>query len=132
MRPARFQDFTLGLVRSSSGTTRAQTLAEAGESKYPFGLAITTGDGEVQWQIIGQLAEGEKHEHADVPVNGDPIQGWGESRPGDPEEWLAAVLAKAESPEIASIDRWSLREGGGAQGLTVVFHNGARAFVRKI
>ncbi|MFF3754537.1 hypothetical protein ACFYYH_29505 [Streptomyces sp. NPDC002018] len=132
MRPARFQDFALGLVRSSPGATRVQTLTEAGDSQHPFGLAITTGDGEVHWQIMGQLADGEKHEHADVPVTGDPVQGWDEPKPGDPEGWLAAVLARAESPEIASIDRWSLRPDGRAPGLTVVFHNGAKAFVRQI
>ncbi|MFE2095314.1 hypothetical protein [Streptomyces sp. NPDC059460] len=54
--------------------------------------------------------------------------------PGDhPEAWLAAVIGQAEFPEIASITRWSTREGEeGNHGLTVIFHNTAKAFVRKL
>ncbi|WP_405984945.1 hypothetical protein [Streptomyces sp. NBC_00872] len=134
MRPSRFQDFTLDLAKNSPGVTRVQTLAEAGDTKHPFGLAITTGDGEARWQIMGQLAESEKHEHADVPVNGDPVQVVANPASGDHEGWLAAAVARAESPEIASIERWSTRPGQGNSrgGLTVAFHNGARAFVRRL
>ncbi|MFE4170813.1 hypothetical protein ACFRR7_01990 [Streptomyces sp. NPDC056909] len=134
MRPSRFQDFTLDLAKNSPGVTRVQTLAEAGDTTHPFGLAITTGDGEARWQITGRLAEGEKHEHADVPVDGDPAQGGTDPKPGDHEGWLAAAIARAESPEIASIEHWSTRpgEGNSRGGLTVAFHNGARAFVRRL
>ncbi|MEV7679510.1 hypothetical protein AB0O64_13265 [Streptomyces sp. NPDC088341] len=133
MRPARFQDFTLDLAKNSPGVTRVQTLADSGDTKYAFGVAITTGDGEARWQIMGQLAEGEKHEHADVPVNGDPAQAVADPAPGDHEGWLAAAIARAESPEIASIERWSTRPGqGNSRGLTIAFHNGARAFVRQL
>ncbi|WP_446039476.1 hypothetical protein [Streptomyces sp. SID1121] len=133
MRPARFQDFTLDLAKNTPGVTRVQTLADAGDTTHPFGVAITNGDGEARWQIIGQLADGEKHEQPDVPVNGDPFGTWTEPKPGDHEGWLVAVLARAESPEIANIEPWSTRAGGKeSPGLTVFFHNGARAFVRKI
>ncbi|MFJ1580440.1 hypothetical protein [Streptomyces sp. NPDC088182] len=132
MRSARFHDFVLDLVKNAPGV-RVQTLAEAGDTKHPRGLAITTQDGEARWQIIGQLAEGEKHEDADVPVAGDPIQGWQEPNLGHAEGWLAAVIARSESPEIASIERWSTRPGDEKRhGMTIVFHNGAKAFVRKI
>lgn len=133
MRSARFHAFVLDLVKNSPDTARVQTLAEAGDTTHPRGLAITTEAGEVRWQFVGQLADGEKHTDTDVPVSGDPVQGWDEPKPGDHEGWLAAVIARAESPEIASIDRWSTRPGEeNRRGLTVLFHNGARAFVRKI
>lgn len=131
MRPTRFQAFLLDLAKNTPGVTRVQSLAEAGGTKYPFGLAVATGSGEARWQIVGQLAPGEKHEQPDVPVNGEPFRAAAEAEADDPEGWLAAVLGRAECPEIASIERWSTRPGG-KPGLTVVFHDGARAFVRKI
>lgn len=133
MRPARFQDFALDLVKNTSGVTRVQTLEEAGDTNHPSGLAITTGAGEVRWQIIGQLATGEKHSDPDTPVDGDPFREWTEPEAGDHEGWLAMVLARAESPEIQDIVRWSTRPGEKDKpGLTIFFHNGARAFVRKL
>lgn len=135
MRPARFQDFVLDLAKNTPGVTRVQTFAEAGESKLPFGVVIVTGAGEVRWQIIGQLADGEKHDHADTPVEYDPLPASPEPQLGDnPEAWLAAVLGRSDSREIASVTRWSTREGERPDnyGLTVAFNNGAKAFVRKV
>lgn len=128
MRPPRFEAFVLDLAKNTPGVTRVQSLAEAGDTTHPFGLAITTNVGEARWQIIGQLAPGEKHDQPDVPVNGDP---WTAAGAGDPEGWLAGVLGRAECPEIANVERW-LERAGGKAGLTVAFHNGAKAFMRKI
>lgn len=133
MRPARFQDLALDLVKNSSGVTRVQTLEEAGDTKHPSGLAITTTAREAQWQIIGQLATGEKHDDPDTPVEGEAFREWTEPATGDHEGWFAMVLAKAESPEIQDIVRWSTRPGDKDKpGLTVFFHNGSRVFVRKL
>ena len=133
MRPARFQDFTLDLVKNSSDATHVQTLAEAGDSKHPRGLAITTTAGEARWQIVGQLAVGEKHTDPDTPVTDEPFRTWTEPKPGDHEGWFAAALARAESPEIANIERWSIRPGQQDKpGLTVFFHNGAKVFIRQL
>lgn len=131
MRPTRFEAFVLDLAKNTPGVTRVQTLADAGDTTHPFGLAVTTGNGEARWQIIGQLAPGEKHDQPDAPVNGEPFTAGAE--PGDAEVWLAAVIGRAECPEIANVERWSTRAGGkGGPGLTVRFHNGAKVFVRKI
>ncbi|MFJ2216755.1 hypothetical protein ACIQVO_35750 [Streptomyces sp. NPDC101062] len=133
MRPARFQDFALDLIKNSAGATRVQTLAEAGDTQHPYGLAITTSGGETRWQIIGQLGAGEKHDDPDTPVNDTVFQAtWPEPTEGDHEGWLASCLARAECPEIKAIVRWSTRDGDTKHGLTVDFHNGARAFVRKL
>ncbi|MEU3836156.1 hypothetical protein [Streptomyces microflavus] len=134
MRPARFQDFVLDLAKNTPGVTRVQTVAEAGENRFPFGLVIVTAGSETRWQIIGQLADGEKHDMADTPVEYDPLAAGPEPQTGDsPEAWLAAVIGRSESREIASITRWSTREGERPDnlGLTVAFNNGAKAFVRK-
>ncbi|MEV7427652.1 MULTISPECIES: hypothetical protein [unclassified Streptomyces] len=133
MRPPRFQDFALDLIKNTTGTTRVQTLTEAGDTTHPFGVAVTTGTGETRWQFIGQLATGEKHDDPDTPVQGDPVAPWAGDVPADPEGWLAAAVTAAESPEIVAITRWSTRPGEAAKpGLTIDFHNGARIFVRKL
>jgi hypothetical protein len=132
MRPERFQDFTLDTLKNTPGTVQVRTLAEAGDTKHPFGVAVTTSAGESRWQIVGQLADGERHSDSDTPVKGAPAA-WTDAAQGDSAEgWLAAAIGRAESPEIARIDRWSVRDGETRQGLSIAFHNGAKAYVRKL
>lgn len=132
MRPNRFQAFATEVLKRTPGAVKVQSLKEAGDTKHPYGVAVTTSDGEARWQIVGQLADGERHEHKEAPVSGEPAA-WTDAGPGEnPEGWLAAAIGRAESPEIARIDRWSVREGHDREGLTVFFHSGARAFVRKL
>lgn len=135
MRPQRFTDYAAALAKNVPGVSLVQTLAEAGDTKRPFGLAITTSSGESRWQFMGQLPDGAKHEgFADEPVTGAPAPTLGDPATADsPEAWLAAVLAAAECPEIATIERWSTRpEPGSQHGLTVTFHNAARIFARQL
>jgi hypothetical protein len=130
MRPARFQTFLLDTL--STAGVKAQSLADAGDSKHPYGIVATGPGGETRWQIIGRLAEGERHDNADTPVAGTPAA-MPETSGGDATEgWLAEVIGRAESPEIATIERWSTREGAKAAGLTVTYHNGAMTYVRRI
>ncbi|WP_308114858.1 hypothetical protein [Streptomyces sp. ISL-12] len=111
-----------------------QTLEEAGITTYPFGFVVAVGSNEVQWQVTGQLADGEKHDTPTADVDGGPAP-WTDSTVQDGgEEWLAAVIGRAEAPQIAAIARWSTKEGSRPDhvGVTVTFHNGAKAFVRRI
>ncbi|MFI0825738.1 hypothetical protein ACH4Q7_14920 [Streptomyces roseolus] len=137
MRPQRFAEYVLDLVKNAPSVSRVQTLAEAGDAKHPFGLVITTSSGETRWQFTGQLPDGAKHEgFADEPVTGAPAAQLGDpTAAGSPEEWFAAVLAQAESPEVSVIERWSTGEGVASdaqRGVTVTFHNGARIFARQL
>lgn len=134
MRSRRFQAFALDALKNTPGVTQVQTLADAGDTKIPNGLAVTADGKESRWQIVGQLADGERHEHDEQPQQGTPAT-WAEPAPGDNAEgWFAAAIGRAESPEIERIERWSARDGERPdnQGVTVFFHNGARAFVRKL
>ncbi|MEU9335801.1 hypothetical protein AB0D49_21890 [Streptomyces sp. NPDC048290] len=134
MRSRRFAAFALDTLKSTPGVTKVQTLADAGESKIPNGLVVVVDGKESRWGIVGQLADGERHEHEDQPQQGTPAT-WTDPVPGDNTEgWMAAAIGRAESPEIARIERWSTREGArpGNEGVTVFFHNTARAFVRKL
>jgi len=135
MRPQRFTDFVLDHVKNTAGVTRVQPIAEAGDTKHPVGLAITASGREVRWQITGQLPDGAKHaDFQDTPVTGTPAPSMGDPAAADgPEAWLAAVVAAAECPEIASIERWSTRPTpNSGSGFTVVFHDGSRIFARQL
>lgn len=136
MRPARFTDFVIDLVKNQPTASRVQTLAEVGGyDPHLLGAVISTPAGEARWQFIGQLAPGEKHEHADTPVTGTPAPAdAGPESADSAEAWLAAAVSQTESQEIASIERWSTRVGErpGHFGMTVMFHNGARIFARQL
>lgn len=126
MRPARFQSFMLDLVKNHSTATGVRSLAEAGDSKHPFGLAITTSAGEARWQFIGQLADGERHSSPEVPVEGEPLPAEpGRKRDESPESWLAELLASSESREIESFEF-------SGSALVVRFYNGSRIYARRV
>lgn len=135
MRPQRFADYMVDLAKNTPGVTRVQTLAEVGDTRHPFGVAITTTFGETRWQFTGQLPDGAKHEgFADEPVTGAPAPAVGDPATATvPEEWFAAALAHGDSAEISTIERWSTRpEPGSQKGVTATFHNGARIFARQL
>ncbi|MFF4172014.1 hypothetical protein [Streptomyces sp. NPDC001744] len=133
MRPQRFTDFVVGVVKDTPTAGGVRTLAETGDTKHPFGVVVTVGSAEHRWQFTGLLPEGAKHEgFLDEPVTGDPVPPGEEPRADDsPEAWLAAALARAGSPEISGIERWSAQpDTVGRAGLTVSFHSGARIYAR--
>lgn len=131
-RVEAFTRFLLDCVKNTPNVTRVQTLQEAGVACYPYGLAIQLADSEVRWQVTWQLADGERHGHPAAEVDGEPAA-WEETAVQDGgEEWLAAVIGRSRSPRVARVDRWSTRDADRPDrvGVTVFFHNGARAFVR--
>lgn len=133
MRPERFQDWLIGTVKNTPGADRVQTLAEAGDKRHPFGISVTRGGREERWQITHQLAEGEKHDHAEQTVQGTPFTAPA-PQPGDAADvWLADAIGAAECPEIARVERWAARPEGASQaGLTAFHHSGSRNFLRPL
>ncbi|MFD9004448.1 hypothetical protein ACFV0T_26405 [Streptomyces sp. NPDC059582] len=128
-RVQAFTDFLLDCVKNTPNVDGVQTLEEAGDTRHPFGLAVRIGGAEVRWQVTCQLADGEKHDSPTADVDGDPAP-WTDTDVQDGgEEWLAAVIGRARSARVARIERWSTRDSDRV-GVTVYFHNGARAFVR--
>ena len=136
MRPARFAALVTDLAKNTPTTQRVQTLAEVGDTKHPLGLAITTSNGETRWQFVGQLPEGAKHDgFTDAPVTGQPAPTTPAPQASDsPEAWFAALIAHAECPEIAVIERWSTRPDSrpGHVGVTAKFHDGSKVFARQL
>ena len=138
MRPQTFQDFIVDLAKSDPTTVSVLTFADAGHTKHPYGVMISTARGETRWQFVGQLPEGERHKEDGgefQAVEGTPLPvGEAPAPSDDPETWLAALVAQAESPQIAAIDRWSKRGDSRPDhvGLTVTFHNTAKIFARRL
>ncbi|MCX5239850.1 hypothetical protein OG824_32075 [Streptomyces prunicolor] len=134
MRPEIFQDYVLDLVKNAQGVQQTQTFEAAGEHRRPYGITVILDGRESRWQIAGQLAEGEKHDSPAADVEGEPAAYTAVDSSGSTDAWLAGVIGAAELPQIQRLDVWSARPKAdpGNLGFTVHFHNGQRAFVRKL
>ena len=127
MRPADYRDHLVDLLKRSPDVQRV-TVVEDGP--HPYALAATVAGREQRWQVMGQLAEGAKHDTPTAPVTGAPAAWNNAPVSAAPDAWLGGVIGAAESPEVQRIDVWSAREDKKTVGVTVFFHNGERAFVR--
>lgn len=127
MRPLEYRDFLVDVLKNAPGVQRVEVL-EGGP--HPFALAATVGGRELRWQVIGQLAEGAKHDTPTAAVDGGPAAFTAAPADGAPDAWLAGVIGAAEPVDTERIEVWSAREGKNDAGITVFFHNGERAFVR--
>jgi hypothetical protein len=136
MRPTRFQDLALDLAKNAPDAGQARTLAEAGVTKYPYGLSVTISGREVRWQFIAQSRDGDKFDEPEKITEAEqPISPEAVPDGGLPEErWLAELLARSGSREITGIELWSPRPGNraGNDGVTVFFADSARIYARVI
>ncbi|MET7746722.1 hypothetical protein [Streptomyces sp. NPDC005385] len=134
MRPDPLRDYLVDLAKNAAGVQQVRTLAEAGDTKHPCGLAINAGGREQRWQIMGQLADGEKHDTPTAEIEGQPAAFTPAAVTDSPDAWLASVLGAAESPHIERLDVWSARPEAKPDyfGITVYYYNGSKSFVRAI
>ncbi|WFB09390.1 hypothetical protein LRS74_21845 [Streptomyces sp. LX-29] len=138
MRPSRFEEHALDLVKNAAGVSGVSRLREAGDDKHPFGLAMTHAGGEARWQFIAESSPGDDYSETEAPVEGEPMapvpvpEVGARLGPVEAEAWFAALLASGGSREISSIEQWSGRANPrpGHHGLTVRCHSGARIYVR--
>jgi hypothetical protein len=128
MRPAAFRDHLVDLLKRTPDVQKA-SVVEGGP--HPYALTDTVAGREQRWQVIGQLADGAKHEPATPAVEGAPPAFTAAPLDGAPDAWPGGVIGAAEPADTERLDVWSAREGRGP-GLTVFFHNGERAFVRLV
>ena len=129
MRPADYRDYLVDVLKNSPDVQKVDVM-EGGP--YPYALAATAAGREQRWQIIGQLADGSKHDTSTPAVDGQPPAFTAAPVGGAPDAWLAGVIGAAEPVDTERIEVWSAREGASSQGLTVFFHNKERAFVRLV
>jgi hypothetical protein len=129
MRPADYRDYLVDVLKNSPEAQRVEVL-EGG--RQPFALAVSVGGRELRWQVIGQLADGAKHDTPTAAVQAGPPAFKAAPMDGAPDAWLAGVIGAAEPVDTARIEVWSAGEGEQDAGLTAFFHNGERAFVRLV
>ncbi|QQM45152.1 hypothetical protein [Streptomyces liliifuscus] len=129
MRPQDFRDYLVDLLKNTPGVQRVEVL-EGG--KHPYALASTVGGKEYRWQIIGQLADGAKHDTPTAPVTAGPPAYTTAPADGAADAWLAGVIGGSEPSDVERLEVWSTRPKKSEPGLTVLFHNGERAYVRLI
>ncbi|GAA4824010.1 hypothetical protein [Streptomyces ziwulingensis] len=127
MRPADYRDYLVDVLKNTADVQRVEVLDNG---PHPYALAVTVAGREQRWQVIGQLAEGAKHDSVTAPVNGGPPAFTAAPVTAAPDVWLAGVIGNAEPADVERLDVWSTREGKDAKGVTVFFHNGERAFLR--
>lgn len=127
MRPANYRDRLVELLQRTPGVQGAKVL-EGGP--HPYALSMTVGGRERRWQVIGQLADGAKHDTPTPPIEAGPPAFTVAPLDGPPDAWLAGVVGESEPADTERLDVWSARDR--SPGLTVHFHNGERAFVRLV
>ncbi|MFF1544108.1 hypothetical protein [Streptomyces sp. NPDC058291] len=127
MRPEKYRDLLVDLLQRSPGVQGVKVV-EGGP--HPYALSMMMGGRERRWQVIGQLADGAKHDTVTPPVTAGPPPFAAAPLDAAPDAWLAGVIGASEPVDTERLDVWSAR--GRSPGVTVRFHNGERAFVRLV
>lgn len=127
MRPREYRDTLIDLLQRTPNVQKVQALENG---PYPYALAVTVAGREQRWQVIGQLAEGAKHDTPTAAVHSGPPAYTNAPVDGAADAWLAGVIGAAEPADTDRFKVWS--HNGGKPGVTVFFHNGERAFLRQV
>lgn len=139
MRTDRFERLLTDAI-NHDGRLTASTYADAGFTRSPRGIIATTPTGvPVNMQIIGRLADGERHDHPAQPVTDtphpdierpDPTQG-GTLDLTKLERYLASLAVAAAPAEIQKVTLFQDRGDSGAVrfGATFTYHSGAAVFL---
>lgn len=139
MRPARFERLLADAI-NRDGRLTARTYTEAGFDRTPHGIIATTRTGvPVNVQIVGRLADGERHDHPAPPVTGTPHPHLDAPDPAESgtldvavfEKYLAALAVNAAADEVQSVAPYQDRDTPGAvrYGTTLTFHTGAAVYL---
>lgn len=139
MRPDRFQRLLVDAINRDRRLT-ARTYEDAEYGRSPYGIvAATPGGVPVNVQIVGRLADGERHDHPAQPVTSsphpdlpvpDPVDG-GKLDLAKLEQYLAGLAVSVAPEETASVALYQDRDEPGAvrYGATLSYHNGAAIYL---
>lgn len=139
MRPDRFERLLVDAI-NADGRLTTKTYTDAGFGRSPHGIIAATPTGvPVNVQIIGRLADGERHDHAEQPVTGEPYPSLDVPDPATGssldltavEKYLVGLVVRAAGAEIKDVILYQDRDAPGAvrYGATFAFHNGAAVFL---
>jgi hypothetical protein len=129
MRPADYRDHLVDLLKNTPGVQKVDVLENG---PYPYALTTTAGGRELRWQVIGQLADGARHDTPTAPVAGQPPAYKTVPVGEAPDAWLAGVIGATEPVDTERLEVWSTRPDKNSAGVTVFFRNGERAFLRLV
>lgn len=144
MRPPRFEALLADAARHVPVVDGVKTLADAGHTEHRFGVVTHLSDGaQLWWSFTVMARPGDQYSEPEgAPVSGDkpaaqemPAVPSGSIPDSYLEEALAAALLQVDhGSEIKAIRRFSDRVPATAIpfGLTVDFHDGAKAFVNSL
>jgi len=141
MRPARFAQHLLGLIRADDQPTHAWSFQECGYTACPYGVVLgTPSRALVYWQTVATSWPGESYDNPEQPAYGPPPPAL--TRPVLPESgltqmvhvegYVAALLtASRDEGELRVLERYADREkpGSVAYGMNLRFHNGAAIYL---
>lgn len=138
MRPDRFERLLADAINRDRRLT-ARTYAEADISRSPYGIVATTRTGvPVNVQIIGRLADGERHDQPAQPVTSTPHPLLDTPDPAESgkldlaafERYVASLAVAATPDEISSVSLYQDRDQSAVRyGLTISYHNGAAIYL---
>ncbi|MFF1284316.1 hypothetical protein ACFVY4_26690 [Streptomyces sp. NPDC058299] len=139
MRTERFERLLVDAI-NRDGRMTARTYAEADFTRSPHGVIATTRTGvPANVQIVGRLADGERHDHAEQPITGTPHPALDTPDPTEGghldlalfERYIAGLAVAAAPEEIRTVALYQDRDkpGGVRYGATITFHSGAAIFV---
>lgn len=129
MRPADYRDHLVDLLKNTPDVQKVDVLEN---SPFPYALAAVAGGREQRWQVIGQLADGARHDTPTAAVAGQPPAFTTVPVGGPADAWLAGVIGAAEPVDTERLEVWSASADRNSAGVTVFFHNGERAFLRLV
>ncbi|WP_354643888.1 hypothetical protein [Kitasatospora camelliae] len=142
MRPARFESLLADAARHIPVVDGVKTLADAGHTEHPFGVVTHLTDGaQVWWSFTAMGRPGDSYREEEAPPVSGPHPEVAEVPAAPtgsiPMAYLEAALAAAlldvdHNSEIKGVTRFSEGEGSIPFGLTVDFHDGAKAFVNSL
>lgn len=139
MRPVRMEHLLVDAI-NRDGRLTAHTYSEAGFDRSPHGIIATTRAGvSVNVQIVGRLADGERHDQPATPVTGDPHPSLDSPDPTETgkldlalfERYLTALAVSVAADETSSATLYGHRKEPGAirYGATLTYRNGAAIFL---
>lgn len=138
MRPARLQQLLLDAAATIPGVTEAKTLADAGHTAHPYGIAVNAGGQSSRWQVVSVSPGDDYAKPEREPILGERIpEREMPALTGDPatlEAALAAAIVRADPGEFASVDLYSQREPQPAvgHGVAIELHSGAKVYIQAI
>jgi hypothetical protein len=137
MRPDRFQRILVDVAASIPGVNGVKTLAETGDTTYPYGVGLDLSSSRPsRWQIAAMAAPGDRYAQPEPePMLGEPIPkpevGKVGSDPASVVKALVAAVVNADPGEIRAYDLYAERPDLPAigQGATIEFYDGSRIFL---